>query len=125
MRRVLVLFVAIVSLLGTSVPCVGWTGSPVERMDCCKKGMSPGEVGDAGPSHDMAQDAANRCCATSEERNQQSASQSPSSFVAVAPFVASVAPHEAPAALEVPRHTAPPPALHARPLHLLLSVFLV
>ena len=119
------LFVAIASLLGTSIPCAGWGGSSAERKDCCEKGMCPDQVREAAPSPDVSQDAANLCCASSEERNQQGASQSPGSPVAVEPDVATVAPHAAFVSAEVPRHSSPPAIAHARPLHLLLSVFLV
>jgi hypothetical protein len=108
------------------VPCAGWQSTEQGRHDCCIEGQCPAQLESSSHSHDMSQAEADRCCATSEERQQQQSAQSFGVIFVVA------APVELPAsfadAVRPPEHLQPDvlpvPSPPAR-LHLLFSVFLV
>ena len=74
----------------------------------------------------MSQDAADRCCATGEQKQQNDRSQAPVRPVPVAPVVlATVVPEYVVAELYRPGHAPLVPPVRSAPLHILLSVFLI
>jgi hypothetical protein len=113
-------------LVTGGLPCAGWQTSAEARHDCCTKGACPDTLGEAAGHDDISQDAANRCCATSEQKNQQDGSQLAAAVFVVAPLVTvSRVPYTELLPVNSPHLDPVPPALPSAPLHVLLSVFLI
>jgi hypothetical protein len=118
--------VLIAMLTAGATPCAGWQASAQARHDCCQDGMCPGSVGDDRAQGEHSQATADRCCATSEEKSQRDASRSVVAFFAVpAPAPLDLLPRTDPIHPAGPPLQAMPVALHAPPLYVLFSVFLV
>ena len=122
----MVAVVVLLSFLLGGTPCAGWELSSEARRDCCEPGHCPDHMGGptdpAGPS----QDAADRCCAAGEQKQQQDRSQSPVRPVPVAPVMLSiVVPEYLVAQLHRPGRAPLVPPVRSAPLHVLLSVFLI
>ena len=119
-------WLVIAMLIAGAAPCAGWQASAHARHDCCVDGVCPDSIGEMAGHGDVSQEAADRCCATSEEKNQHDRSQSAVVFFAVPPPTASgLLPHvEAVRVRGLILHTIPV-LQHAPPLYVLFSVFLV
>jgi hypothetical protein len=115
----------------SAAPCAGWETNAQARRDCCVDGKCPDEVSNAtahSGSHPgtMTQAEADRCCASAEQKHQQSASQFVDSSFALSPpvelaVVESIAPlFPARIGPDLTPHPSPPTRLHV-----LFSVFLV
>ncbi len=131
LSRVTALAVVLTLFGAGAIPCAGWETTAQARHDCCVDGQCPDEVSNAtGHSGDhagtMTQAEADRCCATSEQKHQQRASQfavssfalSPPAEAAIFDSITLLLP------LEIVRDLAPAPSPPTR-LHVLFSVFLV
>jgi hypothetical protein len=85
----------VLTLFGASAgPCAGWESSAQARHDCCVDGHCPDEVSSASghSSHPGAvtQAEADRCCAASEQKHQQRATQfADATFALMAPAATS------------------------------------
>jgi hypothetical protein len=76
--------------------------------------------------NDISQEAADQCCARSEEKNQQNSSQFATVFFAIAPVITVThVPQAEVFHVQSPRLDHAPPAPASTPRHVLLSVFLV
>lgn len=122
-------FVIMALFVTAGVPCAGWQGSPEARHDCCEKGTCPSMLRKTVDHGDISQEAADQCCARSEEKSQRDSSQLASASFAIAPVVIiSTVPHAELVRLDSlnsPRLDHAPPAPASIPLHVFLSVFLV
>lgn len=113
-------------LAAGGVPCAGWQASAEARHDCCAEGACPAMLGQAADHSDISQEAADRCCATSEQKDQRDGSQSPAASFAVPPQAPSNdVPHTAVVYFRCPPPDTFPTALPGAPLYVLFSVFLV
>jgi hypothetical protein len=113
-------------LATAGVPCAGWQPSAEARHDCCAKGSCPNMLRKAADHDNISQEAADQCCARSEEKNQQNSSQFATVFFAIAPVITvTTVPHTEVFHVRSPRLDHAPPAPASTPRHVLLSVFLV
>jgi hypothetical protein len=131
MSRRLTAALLAVALIGVGVaPCAGWESTAKARHDCCVEGQCPGQIEtdshSAGHSSGVSQTAADQCCATSEQQDQQRTAQFAGQTFLVLPPSASILVTQD--ELKLPELS----DLHAVPilspptrLHLLFSVFLV
>src|SRR4029450_4328089 len=85
--RLIAGFVITAFLATTGVPCGGWQSSAEARHDCCAKGSCPSMLRKPADHNDISQEAADQCCARSEEKNQQNSSQFATVFFAIAPVI--------------------------------------
>ena len=125
-RRAAAGWLVIAMLIAGAAPCAGWQASAQARHDCCVDGVCPDSIGELAGRGDVSQEAADRCCATSEEKNQHDRSQSAVVLFAVPPPTAiGLPPYVDAVHLRRPLLHAIPVARHAAPLYVLFSVFLV
>jgi hypothetical protein len=131
MSRHLTAALLTVALIGVGVaPCAGWESTAKARHDCCVEGQCPGQIEtdshSRGHSSGVSRTAADRCCATSEQQNQQRTAQFAGPIFLVLPPTESV--DVATDDLTPPERSdadvLPIPSPPTR-LHLLFSVFLV
>jgi hypothetical protein len=126
MARRLSSAVVLLSFLVAGTPCAGWALGADARRECCMRDHCPDQMDGERHAAPVSQAAANRCCATGEQRQQDSRSQSPVRIAAsvAVPVIdavpAFVAPEMAP-----PADKPVAPAPRSAPLHVLLSVFLI
>lgn len=126
LNRVAAGWLIIGMLIAGAAPCAGWQASAQARHDCCTEGVCPDSVDGATDHRGVSQEAADRCCATSEEKNQRDRSQSAVVVFAVAaPATVGVPPHAEAVHFHRPALHTPSVALHPTPLYVLFSVFLV
>ena len=113
-------------LMAGAAPCVGLEASAATHHDCC---MDPNCPESRAPmaGHVMASPAAaDDCCAMSEDRAPRQAALLAVPFVAAPPLgVLDVLPHASPVDLPRLPPRPLPTDLHAAPLYLLFSVFLI
>jgi len=131
MSRHLTATLLTVALIGVGVaPCAGWESTAKARHDCCVEGQCPGQIEtdshSAGHSSGVSQTAADQCCATSEQQNQQRTAQFAGPMFLVLPPAESavVTTDDLTPPERSDQDVLPIPSPPTR-LHLLFSVFLV
>ena len=125
-RRSTAGLVVMAMLLAGALPCAGWQASAQARHDCCEKGACPDSLRQAAGQPEITQEAADQCCASSEENGQRDKSQSVAAIFVVSPPVASGGvPHADAVPIPRPIRDRNPVPLPAAPLYVLFSVFLV
>lgn len=118
--------VMVALFMTAGVPCAGWQASAEARHDCCAKRTCPEMMRSTADHDNISQEAADQCCARSEEKNQQNSSQFATVFFAIAPVITLTnVPQTEVFHVQSPRLDHAPPAPASTPRHVLLSVFLV